>query len=157
MNCPYCNNEVPSGTTHCPSCGGSVPDNASSSMPAASVKSSIPATFAWILALLPVLVFAVQSVPAGMLPEDAPDEAFAVIGWMAIILYLGVNVFILHKDEKLLAGICRRDEMLVFMRIGMFFAPVYLCARAAKIDRNWAYAMVGSIVGIWWWGIILLP
>lgn len=157
MNCPYCNSEVPSGITHCPSCGGSVPDNASAGIPDASVKTSIPATFAWILALLPALVFVALSVPAGMLPEDASEETFAVIGWIGLILYLGANCFILHKDEKLLAKIRRRDEMLVFLRIGILFVPAYLCARAAKIDRNWAYAIVGSIIGIWWWGMYILP
>lgn len=28
MNCPYCNNYLPPGVTTCPSCNGSVPDNA---------------------------------------------------------------------------------------------------------------------------------
>ena len=88
-------------------------------------------------------------------PSKSVISAIGTLGDLVIIAYFAVNVFFLHKEEKLLAAASRRDEMLLFMRIGMFFSPVYLIARAVKIDKKWAYAVVGTLSAIyWWWGWI---
>ena len=160
MNCPYCNNEVPVGSTHCPSCGGSVANNAPASISASPVKSSIPTTYAWILALLPIIMWmALILIQVGILSDDVSDDTAdtlaTVVFWIGAFLSFGLNYHLLQRDEKLLAGDPRCEEMRTFRRIGIFFPPVYLCVRAAKIDNHWAYAIVGSILGFLWWLIVL--
>lgn len=156
MNCPYCNNEVPLGTTHCPSCGGVVPNISPTSIPATTETVAISTKFAWILALLPIAAELLLVVLGGIaLVASVSLESLQMIGLLVLGLYFVANLFVLHKDEKLLAEAQCREKMLLFMRIGIFFIPVYLCARAAKIDKKWAYAIVGSLGGVyWWWGWI---
>ena len=108
-------------------------NNAPASISASPVKSSIPTTYVWILALLPLLVFGLLSIPAGMVPEDAPDEVFGAIGLIALLLTLTGNFFFLQKEGKILAGIQRREEMLVFMRVGIFSPPCIF----AHERRSW--------------------
>lgn len=154
MNCPYCDNEVPPGVTNCPNCNGPISGNPAVNNPAPVLAVSLSSNYAWILALLPLGAELLLGLLIAM-AEPSTEEGAGVIGIIVLLAYLGLNFVFLHQDEKLLATANRRDEMLLFMRTGLFFAPVYLVARAAKIDKNWAYAIVGSLTGLyWWWGWI---
>ena len=154
MNCPHCDNEVSAGARSCPNCNGTMAGDPAIGPSGPSDAACIPTKFAWFLALLPLLAELTLVVLAVLVPPST-EEGAQMLGIIVLSVYFAANLFVLHKDEKLLAEARRRDEMLVFMRIGIFFAPVYLCARAAKTDRKWAYAIVGSLFGIyWWWGWI---
>ncbi len=155
-----CKNALPPCVAFCPRCGGSlhgIPPLRDSAPPAAD---SLPATFAWLLAFLPLILWMLLVLlEVAILPVDIPDETLEgferVLFWIAALLSFAVNDFLLRKEGELLAQIRRRDEMLAFMHYGIFCPPVYLCARAAKIDKNLAPAIVGTILGFFWWLIVL--
>lgn len=158
MNCPHCQKEIPSGAAYCPRCGG--PAAGIPPGPASPESVSLPATFAWLLALLPLIMWMVLVLlNLATLPEDVSDETAEAVAdtlfWIGAFLSFAVNFFFLRKEGELLAQIRRLGEMRTFMRFGIFCPPVYLCARAAKIDKNLAPAIVGSILVFFWWLIVL--
>ena len=147
MNCPYCNNEVPPGVSNGPSCNGPISGNPVVNNSALVLPIALSSKFAWILALLPdIMWMALILLGVGILPDDVSDETAATVStvlfWIGVFLSFGLNYHLLEKDGKLLAGEGRCDEMHTFRRVGIVLPLVYLCARAAKIDNNWAYAIV---------------
>lgn len=115
----------------------------------AAAAGNIPAIFAWLVAGVPMFVVGVGVLLDGLF-DPSTDSGLELLGTIIWVAYFGLNVFFIHKDEKLLEEFGRRDGVLTFMRIGMFVPPVYLIARAAKSDKKWIYAIIGTVVWLSW-------
>lgn len=160
MTCPRCKNEIPPGAAYCPRCCGPAPGMPPAPDPAPPAANTLPGTFAWLLALLPLAMWmAILLLGSAIVPDDVPDETADAVAdalfWAGALISFGVNWFLLRKEGELLGPIRRREEMGSFMRFGIFCPPVYLCARAAKIDKNLGPAITGTILWFFWWMVVL--
>jgi hypothetical protein len=92
----------------------------------------VPATPAWIMALVPLALIPLSYVP--------------YTGFVGVALYIALSLW----DRRLIKA-AGRETSLAFLwpvLLSGFGAPVYLFLRASRIDRQWAYAVVGLLTAV---------
>jgi len=91
-----------------------------------------PASAAWIMALAPLALIPLSYVP--------------YTGFVGVVLYVALSLW----DRRLIKAGGHESSLALLwpVLLGGLGAPVYLFLRASRIDRQWAYAVVGLLTAV---------
>ena len=133
MICPYCDTKILNETSAtCPSCGNNLYKSGQTST--INPIEEIHDTYAWLLALTPILLIGLTIFMA-ISKTDAPSTSIATI------LYITIMVM----DRKLLKdnGI---NISIAWIISGAILPPLYLLIRCSKSGRSMAPAYTSVLV-----------